>query len=186
MRNTLLEKYKNNEIVVWNKGLTKETSEQVKKIGKINQEKMKDNIPWNKGKHYISNRKNFKHTEETKRKLRLINLRENQSKETLKKRRESKIRYIEKTKNAGLPLIPTIGRCENTILNNFENILNAKILRQYRVEGYFLDGYCSIYNIAFEIDESHHFVNGQLCKYDIERENNIKKYLNCGFIRIKV
>lgn len=50
--------------------------------------------------------------------------------------------------------------------------------------GYFVDGYDKENNVVFEYDEKHHFeIDGNLKKRDIERMNEIKKLLNCKFIR---
>jgi len=77
---------------------------------------------------------------------------------------------------------PNIGTHEKQILDELEQLFNYKILRQYEVEGYFLDGYIPQLNLAIEIDESYH--KRKFIK-DKERENNIKKKLNCKFMRIE-
>jgi len=80
---------------------------------------------------------------------------------------------------------PIIGKKENFILDNLEKQMNIIIIRQFPIDNYFLDGYCIEKNIAFEVDEKHHFKNGKRKNKDISRENIIKNKLNCGFIRIK-
>ena len=76
----------------------------------------------------------------------------------------------------------TIGRNETQILNELELSLNKKIIRQYFTKGYFVDGYCKDLNLIIEVDEKgHNYIKEQ----DKIRENNIKKELNCTFIRIK-
>jgi len=57
---------------------------------------------------------------------------------------------------------------------------------EYRVIGYFLDGYDKKRNIAIEIDESHHYLGGCLKLEDVRRQKEIIKELGCRFIRIKV
>ena len=42
---------------------------------------------------------------------------------------------------------------------------------------------CSVLNLAIEIDEPFH---QEQKNKDIERENNIKEYLGCSFLRINV
>ena len=80
---------------------------------------------------------------------------------------------------------PKIGKNETHKLNKWENIIGYKILRQYPVVGYFLDGYCKELNIAFEVDESYHYdIDGNLKEKDIIRQQNIENELNCEFIRI--
>jgi len=98
-----------------------------------------------------------------------------------KKLREMAIKRIEKQKFDGLPLIPCIGKNEKQILDNLEKEIGYKIIRQYKVCGYFLDGYCKELNLATEVDESYHKKQKEK---DIERENIVKKELNCEFIRI--
>ena len=54
------------------------------------------------------------------------------------------------------------------------------------VDGYYLDGYDKELNIAFEYDESKHYMdvsNNILKKRDVERMRNIHKKLNCRFFR---
>lgn len=51
--------------------------------------------------------------------------------------------------------------------------------------GYWVDGYDKENNIVIEFDEPHHFQNGQLKQKDIIRQEQIIKFLNCNFIRIK-
>jgi len=101
-------------------------------------------------------------------------------------KREFMIKNIEERKLNGLPLIPMFGINETKILNNIERKQNIKIIRQYRVAGFFLDGYCKETNVAYEVDELHHFnLDGNLCEDDIQRQHVIEKELNCNFIRIK-
>ena len=101
-----------------------------------------------------------KHTEEEKRKMRIGMFNH------LKKR-------------CGI-LFPNIGKNETKILDNVEQELNTKILRQYKCEGYFLDGYIPEINVAIEVDE-----RPKIKEKDIEREKIIKNKLKCKLIRIK-
>jgi hypothetical protein len=49
--------------------------------------------------------------------------------------------------------------------------------------GYWLDGYDKKRNMVYEWYEKHHFnILGKLNEKDIQRKNNIKKYLHCRFI----
>jgi len=102
-----------------------------------------------------------------------------------RKLRESKIKYVEKQKLDGMPLYPTVGINEKEILDKLEK-KHGTIQRQYRIVGYFLDGYSENTNTAFEVDEYHHFDNeGNLSEYDIKRQREIENELQCEFIRIK-
>jgi very-short-patch-repair endonuclease len=73
------------------------------------------------------------------------------------------------------------GTHEKQILDELELSIGYKIIRQYAIKGYFLDGYIPELNLVIEIDEEHH---KRQKEKDKERENNIKKELNCKFIRI--
>jgi very-short-patch-repair endonuclease len=78
-----------------------------------------------------------------------------------------------------------IGKMESKILNETETILNYKILRQYSVKGFSVDGYIPELNLVIEIDEKHHYINGKLRDKDINRQKVIEKELKCIFLRIK-
>jgi len=100
--------------------------------------------------------------------------------------RNARIKQIENQYNNNQPIHPNIGKHEMSILDNIEKERSIKIIRQYKIIGYFLDGYCKETNEAFEIDESHHFnLEGNLYSYDIQRQQEIENELNCKFIRIK-
>lgn len=75
---------------------------------------------------------------------------------------------------------PRIGKNEKRILNEIELSLKNRIIRQYEVYGYFVDGYIKKLNLVIEIDEK-----PKISKREIRREWEIKKELNCRFIRIK-
>ena len=138
---------------------------------KINEKHKYDGIPnYIQGHNSKSglNMKNYKYSKEIKRKL-----------------REAKIKQIEKQYNAGLPSIITIGKYETQILNYLEDKIGDKIIRQYKVAGYFLDGYSKLRNITFEIDEPYHLTEKQIIK-DKSRQQEIEEELRCIFVRIKV
>lgn len=157
----------------------------------------------------ISHRKGLSQTEEygkekakiLKEKDRLNNIGKKYSNETNKKKGRSgdlnvskrpevrlKIRLktlerIERQLNNNLPIMPHSSKNEIKILNILEqNFYPYVIKRQYKILGYFLDGYCPALNLAIEIDGSSH----NNCKErDLQRENEIKSVLNCKFLRIK-
>lgn len=81
-------------------------------------------------------------------------------------------------------MIPCIGKQEKPILDKLENFFSYTILRQHRVNGYFLDGYCPMLNLAIEIDEPRH-KRTDILKKDKYREEQIKNKLNCSFLRIR-
>lgn len=139
-------------------------------------------IPWNKGKKlkFFSDehrrkmsraakgsqnwkkRINYKHSEETKKKMRL-----------------AAIKYIEK-KCGGCR--PNLGNNEKQILDELEIKLGYRIIRQYKVGGYYLDGYIPEINLAIEVDEKYH---KKRIEKDVGREEFIKAKLGCEFLRIK-
>ncbi len=76
-------------------------------------------------------------------------------------------------------LYPCIGHNEKQILDNLEKEISFRILRQYKIKGFFIDGYIPELNIAIEIDE-----RPKNKEKDIERQKIIEDELNCNFLRI--
>jgi len=107
------------------------------------------------------------------------------SKETKKNMRESAIKRIEIQKLNGHPLIPSIGKNEPKILDSIERKQKIKIVRQFKVRGFFVDGYCNETNTVYEVDEKFHFIDNSLRQKDILRQHEIEEELNCQFVRIK-
>jgi len=130
----------------------------------------------NKGKTNL-----FKQTEEAKKRISQKHNGMKASDDSRRKMRESKIKYIMKMCKEGQSIGPTIGGHETEILNHLEKIHNVRFERQYIVAGYFLDGYCIEKNIVVEIDEKYHEKQKE---YDMKRQKEIQKELNCNFIRI--
>jgi len=93
------------------------------------------------------------------------------------------IKRIEQAILDGRALFPVVGKQEKFALDIFEEFITFPIKRQFPVGGYFLDGYCSFLNLAFEIDEEYH--KKRLLK-DIRRQEYIENKLGCKFIRIEV
>ena len=126
------------------------------------------------------------HTKKSKEKVSKANKNRVFTKDWIKKIREAKIRYVEKTKFSGMPLYPTVGKYEKQILDTLESCFYPYlILRQYKTNGYFLDGYCPALNLAIEIDEKFHRIEKHLIK-DKNKEGEIKDKLNCQFLRIDI
>jgi len=98
-------------------------------------------------------------------------------KEMSEKLRKAKLNYIFKN-GAG----PTIGKNEKEILDKLEKLYKYKIIRQYLICGYSVDGYIPEINLCIEVDESYH---KKIIKKDIIRQKNIEKELKCKFLRIK-
>lgn len=82
--------------------------------------------------------------------------------------------------------IATMRCAENVALKTIEQIKGVKLIYQYYVCGkYRIDGYDPVNNVAYEIDERHHFTPQQM-DADRIREEEIKAALGCEFIRIRV
>lgn len=82
--------------------------------------------------------------------------------------------------------IATMRCAEKVALKTIEQIKGIKLIYQYCVCGkYRIDGYDPVNNIAYEIDEEHHFTPQQI-DADRIREKEIKAALGCEFVRIRV
>jgi len=90
--------------------------------------------------------------------------------------------HIKRIKENNIYIYPMLGKHEKQILDELELFLNNKIIRQYEVCGYFLDGYCQELNLAIEVDEYHHKM---IMHKDKLRQQEIMDELNCSFIRIE-
>lgn len=75
--------------------------------------------------------------------------------------------------------IPQLGKNEKFILDSIAKSNNIKIIRQYSINGYWVDGYCKKTNTVYEIDE-----RPKNRERDIIREKEIKNELKCIFVRI--
>lgn len=122
---------------------------------------------------YKRNQLGKPHLESTKRKIRL-----------------STLEYIKSLKGQ---VVPRYNKSSIKILEEYAEKNNLKLMHaenggEFFIKelGYFVDGYDPINNVVVEFDEPHHFdSNGELKQKDKEREFEIKKLLNCNFIRIK-
>lgn len=139
----------------------------------------KGSKPWNTGL-----KGTYKLSEETRKKMSNSHLNLKASKDSKKKMRISAIKRLEKQYNY-VQILPTIGKYETQILDNLQKSFSYTILRQHKVAGYFLDGYCPAINLAIEIDEPRHKSKKYIEK-DILREQQIKNELNCSFLRIPI
>jgi very-short-patch-repair endonuclease len=154
---TLIKKYKKGEIIPYwlNKKQTKESN--LKRSKKL---KGKNNPFYGK-----------KHTQETKNKLK-----ESCRKATINRivQQGKFICYNEKS-------IPFFEELNNQF--NMEAYFGKE---EYKIIGYSLDFYSPKFNLVIEWDEKYHYTKGnKLQQKDKIRQNNIKKHLNCKFIRIK-
>ncbi len=128
-----------------------------------------------------------KHSEETKlkisesRKGKAMNnknrLGHTPSEETKKKLRLAAIKYI--NEHCG-GITPMLGHNEKGILDELQEEYGYDIIRQYQVEGYFLDGYIKELKLAIEVYEK-----PKDKERDIRRQQQIEKKLGCKFLRIR-
>lgn len=147
----------------WNYGLTKENNESVLKnslsTGKTVKEK------WAIDKEYrrksVKSHKKYRTSEKTKLKM-----------------RNSAIKNYLKNK------LPRQGKNEKKILDRIEKNIGYKLLRQYSIDGYFVDGYCKETNTVYEIYENYHKSNKVALK-DRERRKYIRNKIKCKLIIIK-
>lgn len=72
---------------------------------------------------------------------------------------------------------------EEASLKTIEQLLGVKLIRQYKVLSYRLDGYDPDTNTAYEIDEPAH---RSKTKQDSIRQSKIENVLGCKFVRIKL
>lgn len=107
--------------------------------------------------------------------------------------RKLKLERIKRSKDNNYQITPFYNPkgCEyfnNLMIKEVCYIQHAENGGEYHIEelGYWVDGYDKENNIVYEWDEKHHFdKDGSYIKKDIIRENEIKEFLGCKFIRIK-
>lgn len=87
-------------------------------------------------------------------------------------------------KYSGLLRVPNRAQ-EEAALKTIEQLLGVKLIRQYLVLRYRIDGYDKENNIAYEIDEPQH-TSVRAMLSDEKREIAIKKVLGCRFVRIRL
>lgn len=145
----------------WNYGLTAQSSQSVLKNLLATSKTMKEKWKDKKYKKQVSEtHKKHRATEETKIKM-----------------RKTAIKKYLKTK------LPRQGKNEKKILDKIEKLIGYKIIRQYSVDGYFVDGYCKETNTVYEVYEQYH-KKDKIAKKDRERRKYIRKNLNCKLLII--
>lgn len=174
------------------KGIMKISDQQKNNISNTLREKYKNGIikSTQKGKMYSREQyptygmRSKHHSDEAKSKQSNKKIGTIHTTECRQKMRLKSIERIERTKLNGLPLTPCIGNNETKILDYLQNeCFNYPIIRQYKIKGYFLDGYCPSLNLAIEIDEQRH---KKYIEKDIQRQKEIEEKLNCKFLRIEI
>jgi very-short-patch-repair endonuclease len=193
----------------WNKNLTKYTDERIRnasikdsknrkgkcmgdknpakrlEVRKKISLKLKNRIITKVWKEKISRTlKGRSHSEETKRKMSLARKGKISPRKGILHTNETKtkmrISAFEYAKQKASIICPRIGKNEKNILDKLEKKTKYSIDRNFKVLGYFPDGYVHELNLIIEVDE-----RPKISKKDIEREEDIKKELGCEFLRIK-
>ena len=77
------------------------------------------------------------------------------------------------------------GLREKSALDTIEQLLGIKLIRQFQVGGFRIDGYDADNKVAYEIDEEQHNTKKH-SQADILRQQFIETQLGCTFKRIKV
>lgn len=153
------------------KGLTKETSERRAKMAETLKQRYKSGEIVHAMKGKPGTFTGRKHSEESKAKA-----------------RASTLAYIE-TMYGSVATRYNVNACRYIDFLNSRfswHLQHAENGGEVRVCNYFLDGYDSNLNIAFEYDEPRHYSDVQaniLCERDISRMHIIREELGCQFIR---
>lgn len=182
----------------WNKGLTKATSEAVRRISEAKKGEsnpMYGKMPWNKDKkgyftkEALANIHLFKKgfIPWNKDKIGVF------SKETIRKMRLAHLRFLKKCKCEGGQIRPSYNSNACKFFSKFNRLNNtngmhAKNGGEYHIKelGYFVDYFNPDLKIIIEWDERKHYRNGKLRKKDIERQKEIENLLpDYKFIRIR-
>lgn len=70
-------------------------------------------------------------------------------------------------------------------IDTIEQLLGIKLIRQFQVGGFRIDGYDADNKVAYEIDEEQHN-SKKHSQHDVLRQKFIEEQLQCKFVRIKV
>ncbi len=74
---------------------------------------------------------------------------------------------------------------EKAALDTIEQLLGVKLIREFQVGGFRIDGYDADNKVAYEIDEEQHR-GTKHSQHDVLRQKFIEEQLCCTFKRIKV
>ena len=89
----------------------------------------------------------------------------------------------DESRNLGFTLHDVINTKEKTVLNSIKDAFEGENMQsQYTVLNYRIDLYFHKYKLAVEIDELGH--NGRNIDYEIQRQKELERELDCAFIRI--
>lgn len=193
----LWEKRKKDGFVIWNKDLSKESDERVKKyvekrnenIDSISEKISKTKKCKYKSGEIISHWKGKKRepfSEETKEKMG----KSRRGKKFGPRSEEVKEKLRIATINRIIKQCKFIAYNENSIpffksLNEKYNLEGIYGENEFKCLGYSIDFYSPKYNLVIEWDEKYHYKNNELREKDKKRQEIIINYLNCTFIRIK-
>lgn len=94
---------------------------------------------------------------------------------------EYKTKIVESKIDNGTLYWPSIGKNEKALLDAVELEIGHRLIRQYKVKNYFIDGYCKETNTVYEVYEAKH-----KCQVDEDekRKKIIVDTLKCEFVVI--
>lgn len=168
----------------WNKGKPMDEKYKMNWQNSIKNTEWGSSIPWNKGKQMSDeHRTNWENS--------LMNTKFGKSPDC-ETRKKLRLILVNKLKMIDKKFHPPYNKkgCEyfNKLMEETGiEIQHAENGGEFHIEelGYWVDGYDKENNTVYEWDEKSHYVNGELKEKDIIRQNNIEKFLNCKFIRIR-
>jgi len=137
----------------------------------VRKKNSKTNSKKQKGKNNA--RFGVKVSDETRRKIRLGNIRDLQNKHG---------QIFPNYNKKACEMIEKFGK------ENGYNFIHAENGGEFHIKelGYWVDGYDKDKNVVIEVDEEFHFdYDGNLLDSDVRRQKEIEEFLHCKFIRIK-
>ena len=153
------------------------------------QGELKNSMPdFNIDEHFASIKENAEDSQDVKALRLILAIKEQEAKiehsksiqiEQLCKAKPYQLERVDKHLNSNK------GVRENAALDTIEQLLGIKLIRQFQVGGFRIDGYDADNKIAYEIDEEQHNTKKH-SQADILRQQFIETQLGCTFKRIKV
>ena len=159
--------------VGWNKGLTKETDERVKKISESHK-KIKENIPYHEVKRLTEMSRTYWSKQKNK---------DDQSE-------RSRIALIKRIKNRKGQIAPNYNPKACRLIEEYGkkhnfNFRHAENGGEVCIGGYYPDGIDIDAKVIIEVDEAYHYKNGELHYKDVKRQKYLEKK-GYTVIRLKI
>lgn len=180
----------------WNKGLTKETSESVRRISELKKGKnnpMYGKVPWNKNKSDYFSKETLKNIPLFKKGQTPWNKGKTFSTETKHKMRLSHLRFMKECIFEGGQIRPSYNSNACKFFAKFDQLNNTNGMYatnggEYHIKelGFFPDYFNPNLKLIMEWDEKRHYKNNQLKERDIKRQKEIENlFPDYKFVRIK-